>query len=132
MRSESTSALGQPRDTKPTAGMAAAGRRCAAVRSGLSFFVLVLGAVIRRRLRCSGLACLARAAARETGEREIAEQVAGLLLQLLLHFHEGIGALLEIAAHQPLDRRPLHLDEFVPGLGAEHRVAAVHLPRLLL
>src|SRR5512134_2931178 len=132
MRSESTSALGQPRDTKPTAGMAAPGRRRTVARSGLAFVVLVLAAVIRRRLRCSGFACLARAAARETGEGEITEQVAGLLLQLLLHLHEGVGALLEIAAHQPLDRRPLHLDEFVPGLGAEHRVPAVHLPRLLL
>src|SRR5688572_2929930 len=104
MRSESTSALGQPSETNPTLGGAAPRARGRAPRSGLVFAAFVLAAVIRGRARRPGLA-LAGPAAGEIGEGEVAEEIAGLLLQLLLHFHEGVGALLEVAAHQPLHRR---------------------------
>src|SRR5688572_29073841 len=129
MRSESTRAFGQPSDTNPTLGMAREARGRPG-RSGLAFAAFVLAAVMRpRRL---GVVRLTGARPGEIGEREIAEEVAGLLLELLLHLHEGVGALLEIAAHQPLDRRPLHLDELAPGIGVEHGVLAVDLPRLVL
>src|SRR6185436_16141444 len=100
MRSESTSAFGQPRDTNPTLGTdAARGARLRPPRSGLVFAAFALAAVIGWRLRWFGVASLAGAAAGHGGEGEIAEKVAGLALQLLLHFHESAGALLEVAAH---------------------------------
>src|SRR4051812_15705406 len=122
MRSESTSALGQPSETNPTLGAALLrldaggffpGAVLVAVRGfSTAFFVAVfilgrsgivgLGgrAIARRRKRVGG---------RKVREREVAEQVTGLLLHLLLHFEEGVGALLEVTAHQALDRRALHL-----------------------
>src|SRR5262245_35320459 len=102
MRSESTRALGHPSDTNPTLGMAleARGRAC---RSGLAFAAFVLAAVMRPRL---GIVRLAGCGPGEIGKGEVAEEIAGLLLELLLHFHERVGALLEVASHQALDRRP--------------------------
>ena len=55
-----------------------------------------------------------------------------LQVHLLLHFHERVGALFQVAAHQALNRRALHAHEFVPRVGVEHGVGAVHLARLLL
>src|SRR5688572_14676695 len=113
MRSESTRAFGQPSDTNPTLGMAREARGRPG-RSGLAFAAFVLAAVMRpRRL---GVVRLTGARPGEIGEREIAEEVAGLLLELLLHLHEGVGALLEIAAHQPLDRRPCLLVNLLQAL----------------
>src|SRR5262245_40318753 len=129
MRSESTRALGQPSDTKPTLGTAREARD-RALPSGLAFAAFVLAAVMRpRRL---AVIRLAGAGPGEIGEGEVAEEVARLLLELLLHVHEGVGALLEVASHEALDRRPLHLDELAPGVGVEHGVLAVDLPRLVL
>src|SRR5689334_548056 len=41
-------------------------------------------------------------------EREIAEDRAGLLLQLLLHVEESGRTLLEVTGHEALDGRALH------------------------
>src|SRR5687767_13824653 len=119
MRSESTSALGQPSETKPTLGTEATGTE------GRS--ALVLAAFVPL-----GLVGIVRRGSAEVGEGEAPEEVARLLLELVLHVHERARALLEVAAHEPLDRRPLHLHELRPRLRAEHRVLAVELPRLVL
>src|SRR3990172_6223065 len=116
MRSESTSALGQPSETKPTLGAALG--RARAISGAVFFAAFILGrgfagvacGVIALRLR-------ERIGSGEVGEGEGAEQVARLFLQLLLHLEECVGALLEIAAHHALDRRALHLEKFAPRIG---------------
>ena len=135
MRSESTSALGQPSETKPTLGagvleataFAVMGQRCR--RRGAVPQPLVLAAVMPALSRLLGVVrrVFAAGAAGKLREREAAEQVARLLLQLLLHVHERARALLEVAAHQALHRRALHLHELAPRFGVEHRVVAVEL-----
>src|SRR3954471_677046 len=106
MRSESTSALGQPRETKPTLGAALGRVRCfdggvpTAVRFGsAAFFVAVF---ILGRGRAGGVVgAFARGRCKrvvggEIREREAAEKAARLFLHLLLHLEECVGALLEI------------------------------------
>src|SRR5690242_2343282 len=101
MRSESTSALGQPSDTKPTFGVLFAIRRARVFAVALRF------ALGLRIFGCRLVACRREARIRigKVGELECAEDIAGLLLQLLLHFQEGLSALLQIARHQSLDGR---------------------------
>src|SRR5262245_20666755 len=122
MRSESTSALEQPSETNPILRAAAGMERMPGIGSGFALGRRVLvgpcfrfaGAVARER----------RVRVHEVGELEGAEDVSRLFLQLLLHLEEGLRALVEVARHQALDRRALHLDELAPGFGAEHRVVA--------
>src|SRR5678809_954119 len=146
MRSESTSALGQPSETNPTFGAAPLRLRCFAGAAAVAvrwflgavtvaircfsaaFFVAVI--ILGRRRAC-GLAggVFARRRRERVGsgeirEREVAEQVTRLLLHLLLHFEERIGALLEIAAHEALDRRALHFQKLAPRFSVRHRRAA--------
>src|SRR5262245_59733706 len=108
MRSESTSALGQPSDTKPTRGAAPR-----AETSGLVFgFVF--------------------ATSGETGEGKAREHVARLALHLLLELREHLLALLHVGLHQALHRRALQVHELRPQLLRGARVVAVDLLRLLL
>src|SRR5690242_11307032 len=115
MRSESTSALGQPSETKPTFG---------AVPRRLGLAAVFIAVFILGRGRSCGWARAVCAVARrrewvvggEVRKREVAEQITGLLLHLLLHLQEGVGALLEVAAHQTLNCGPLHFQEFAPGV----------------
>src|SRR6478752_10581824 len=102
MRSESTSAFGQPRETKPTLGLLVA-------------FALV--------------ALLTRG---ETGEGKSGEHVARLALHLLLELAEHLLALLHVGLHQALHGRALQIHELRPELLASARVIAVHLLRLVL
>src|SRR5690348_6552245 len=96
MRSESTSALGQPRLTKPTLG--------AALRAGTAGGLLVAFAFV---------ALLARG---ETGEGKAGEHVACLALHLLLELLEHLLALLHVRLHQALHRRALQVHELRPKL----------------
>src|SRR6185295_20090340 len=107
MRSESTRALGQPSETKPTLGAAAVMEPCAGAGTlglafGLGTFV-GLGFGLGRRLTRES-----RVGIGEVRERECTEDVAGLLLQLLLHLEECLRALVEVAGHEALDGRALH------------------------
>src|ERR1019366_10707029 len=118
MRSESTRALGQPSETKPTLG--AAFGRARAFSGAVFFAAFILGLGVAFRIAC-GTACglivlrlRERICGGKVGEGEGAEQVTRLLLQLLLHLEERIGALLKIAAHHALDRGTLHLEKFAP------------------
>src|SRR3954467_7052944 len=108
MRSESTSALGQPRLTKPTLGAA-----LRAGTSGLLGVVLVLP---------SG----------ETGEGKAGEHVARLRLHLLLELREHLLALFHVGLHQALHRRTLQVHELGPELLRGAGMVAVDLLRLLL
>src|SRR5882672_7876170 len=102
MRSESTRALGQPSETKPTFGLLVA-------------FALV--------------ALLTRG---ETREGKAREHVARLALHLLLELAEHLLALLHVGLHQALHRRTLQVHELRPELLAGARVVAVYLLRLVL
>src|SRR5438309_11719778 len=102
MRSESTRALGQPSETKPTFGL------------------LV------------DLAFVALLARRETGEGEAREHVAGLVLHLILELLEHLLALLHVRLHQALHRRALQVHELRPELLRGAAAVAVHTLRLLL
>src|SRR5262245_62051163 len=107
MRSESTSAFGHPSETKPTVGVLrppadarpAREAGCGSVACVTTWLRLAAVGLLVVALRVVGgpaLGARAEPAARTEGaEREVAEQVAGLLLQLLLHLQEGVGALLE-------------------------------------
>src|SRR3954466_15626752 len=95
MRSESTSALGQPRLTKPTRGTA-----LRAGTSGLARVALVF----------------VFAASGETGEGNAGEHVARLALHLLLELREHLLALLHVRLHQALHRRALQVHELRPQL----------------
>src|SRR5205814_7566570 len=103
MRSESTSALGQPRLTKPTLG--------AALRAATSGLL--------------GLVLVALAARGETGEGKAREHVAGLALHLLLELREHLLALFHVSLHQALHRRPLQVHELRPELLRRAGVVAV-------
>src|SRR6185295_19907516 len=92
MRSESTSAFGQPSETKPTRGTA-----LRAATSGLVF-------------------ALVFAASGETGEGNAGEHVARLALHLLLELREHLLALLHVRLHQALHRRALQVHELRPQL----------------
>src|SRR5205807_6568744 len=94
MRSESTSALGQPRLTKPIRG--------AARRAGASGLL--------------GLVLVALAARGETGEGKAREHGAGLALHLLLELREHLLALFHVGLHQALHRGPLQVHELRPEL----------------
>src|SRR6266550_5052165 len=141
IRSESTKALGQPSDTKPTRGSRTSCIRlriigcfmnvnggaaqqfstepCAAAPGcGSSTLLLVVGAALRRR--------------GERGKGEGGEHSTCLVLHALLHIHEELGALLEITAEHPLHRRRLHLDELLPEIRRQHHLVAVNLLCLLL
>src|SRR5688572_11745260 len=135
MRSESTSAFGQPSETNPTLA-ARPLERFEVVLTVLPFLLaaarLGLVAFLAGFIRGLGVASRPVRAAGEIGERKVSEEVAGLLLQLRLHFHERVGALLEVAAHQALDRWTLHLQEIAPRVAVEHGILAVDLPRLIL
>src|SRR5437660_12923476 len=111
MRSESTSALGQPRLTKPTRGAA-----LRAATSGLVGLALVF----------------VFAARRETGEGKAREHAAGLALHLLLELGENLLALLDVGLHQALHRRPLQVHELRPELLRGARMVTVDLLRLIL
>src|SRR6266852_9654077 len=102
MRSESTRALGQPSETKPTFGLLVA------------------------------LAFVALLASGETGEGKAREHVAGLVLHLILELLEHLLALLHVRLHQALHRRALQVHELRPELLRGARVIAVHAMRLLL
>src|SRR6185436_317896 len=153
MRSESTSALGQPNETNPTLGISAAGlgiltavipcrteekaareaRPRAALRNALgesAGFLLWLLEAVGIGVGCFrfGVGCLCA----EVAEGEVAEDGARLFLKLLLHIEKGIGALIEVARHQPLDRWTLHLHELAPSFGIQHRVVPEFGHALLL
>src|SRR6185295_9255980 len=136
MRSESTSALGQPSETKPTLGAAA--ERVERALSGAIFIAaFILGSGVRGRSTRVVVALRLHkriGSGGKVGKWKVAEQIASLFLHLLLHFEEGAGALLEIAPHQSLDGGTLHLQKFAPGIGIESRRggAAVYRTRLLL
>src|SRR6266436_6680695 len=98
MRSESTRALGQPSETKPTLGLLI----------GLALVALLL-------------------ARGETGEGKAREHVAGLVLHLILELLEHLLALLHVRLHQALHRRALQVHELRPELLRGARVVAVHL-----
>src|SRR5205823_15085871 len=120
MRSESTSAFGQPRETNPTLGTApraaSLGRAPLACASGLVGLALVF----------------VFAARRETGEGKAREHVAGLALHLLLELREHLLALLDVGLHQALHRRPLQVHELRPELLRGARMVAVNLLRLFV
>src|SRR3954469_4623707 len=101
MRSESTRALGQPSETKPTLGVL------------LGAFALV--------------ALLARG---ETGEGNAGEHVARLVLHLVLELAEHLLALLHVSLHQALHGRTLQIHELRPEILRCARVVAVHALRL--
>src|SRR5438132_13710784 len=100
MRSESTRALGQPSETKPTFGLLVA------------------------------LAFVALLASGETGEGKAREHVARLVLHLILELLEHLLALLHVRLHQALHRLALQVRELGPELLGSARLLAVHLPRL--
>src|SRR5436190_24160712 len=102
MRSESTSALGQPRETNPTFG------------------TLLL------------LFRIALALPWESRERKAREHVARLALHLVLELREHLLALLYVGLHQALHRRPLQVHELRPQLLRAARIVAVDLLRLIL
>src|SRR5437773_5148819 len=116
IRSESTKAFGHPSDTKPTHGSRASCLRLriigcfinsraaqqfstdecgAALRCSRSTLLLVVGPALRRR--------------GERGKGKGGEHAARLVLHSLLHVHEELRALLEIAAEHALHRGRLHL-----------------------
>src|SRR5512139_3702359 len=100
MRSESTSALGQPSETNPTFGGAAIGARWRAasgLRPGLA--LVLLGGRRAERREC-----------------EAGEHVPRLALQLLLHLREHGLRLLDVRGHQALHRGPLKRQELRPEL----------------
>src|ERR1041384_914639 len=103
MRSESTRALGQPSETKPTFGA-----------------LLVAFALV---------ALLARG---KTGEGKAREHVARLALHLLLELAEHLLALLHVGLHQALHGRALQIHELRPELLASARIVAIHFLRLVL
>src|SRR5438046_4470551 len=96
MRSESTRALGQPSETKPTFGLLVA-------------FALVA-------LLASG----------EPGEGKAGEHVARLVLHLILELLEHLLALFHVGLHQALHRRALLVHELRPELLRGARVVGVH------
>src|SRR5438034_10134261 len=102
MRSESTRALGQPSETKPTFGLLVA------------------------------LAFVALLASGETGEGKAREHIAGLVLHLILELLEHLLALLHVRLHQALHRGALQVHELRPELLRGTRVVAVLLLRLIL
>src|SRR5438067_13887083 len=102
MRSESTRALGQPSETKPTFGLLVA-------------FALV--------------AFLARG---ETGVGNAGEHVARLVLHLILELLEHLLALLHVRLHQALHRRPRQVPALRPELLLRARAVAVRRLRLFL
>src|SRR2546421_11318893 len=102
MRSESTRALGQPSETKPTLGLLVA------------------------------LALVALLASGETGEGNAGEHVARLVLHLILELLEHLLALLHVGLHQALHGRPLQVHELRPELLRSAAAVAVHLLRLVL
>src|SRR5437899_10814283 len=102
MRSESTSAFGQPSETNPIFGL------------------LILGIVLG--LLTSG----------KTREGEAREHVARLALHLLLELREHLLALLHVRLHPTLPRRTIQVHELRPQLLRGARVIAVHAVRLLL
>src|SRR5947207_6271635 len=106
MRSESTSAFGQPSETNPIVGA--------------GVLLLLLGIVLG--LLTSG----------KTREGEAREHVARLALHLLLELREHLLALLHVRLHQALHRRALQVHELRPQLLRGARVVAVHAMRLLL
>src|SRR5437899_1274975 len=139
IRSESTKAFGHPSDTKPTRGSCASWIRLriigcfisgkaaqqfstedrgAALRCGRSTLLLVVGPALRRR--------------GERGKGKGGEHAARLVLHSLLHVHEELRALLEIAAEHALHGGRLHLDELLPQIGRQHHLVAVNLLCLLL
>src|SRR5262245_41878505 len=99
MCSESTSALGQPSETKPTFGAA---RGFFDAKSALAF-----GAFAASARGGLGIVLIGGEGRGEVGKLEGTEQVACLLLELLLHLQERLRTLLEVARHQALDRRTL-------------------------
>src|SRR5258707_15562118 len=103
MRSESTRALGQPSETKPTFGVL------------LAAFALVA-------LLASG----------ETGEGNAGEHVARLVLHLILELLEHLLALLHVGLHQALHGGTLGVHELRPEFLRSAAAIAVHLLRLVL
>src|SRR5216683_5658569 len=126
MPSESTSALGQPRETNPTLGSAATG---ACMRT--SALLLVARRLVVRFLRAAGL----RAESGYPGEAregEAGEHVARLVLQLLLHLQEHVAALLHVRRDEALHGRALEAHELLPQLLVEFGGLPVELLRLFL
>src|SRR5882672_192136 len=113
IRSESTNAFGQPSDTKPTRGSRASWTRPRII----GCFINVNGEAAQQSLteeRGAALPCsrstlllVVGPALRRRGERrkgEGGEHAARLVLHSLLHVHEELCALLEIAAEHALHR----------------------------
>src|SRR5512134_2747523 len=107
MRSESTSAFGQPKETNPTRGMA--------LRAGTSGLL--------------GVARFVLAASGKTGERKAGEHVARLALHLVLELREHLLALLHVGLHQALHGGALQVHELRPQLLRGARVVSVDLLR---
>src|SRR5262245_18919547 len=116
MRSESTSAFGQPSETNPTFGTA---------KGFCGTAILLCGTALL-------LFRFALALAGEAGELEAGEHVARLALHLVLELREHLLALLHVRLHQALHRRALQVHELRPQLLRAARVVAVDLLRLLL
>src|SRR3954464_9482012 len=112
MRSESTSALGQPRETKPTLGAAGMenrqgdrlctaairhykDRRPARLPCGAALLLVFGLLVVLIGNVCAGRTRGTRRTG-ETWEGKAGEHIAGLALQLLLHLREHIAALVHV------------------------------------
>src|SRR5260370_36609585 len=127
MPSESTSALGQPRETNRTLGGAATG----ACMLTSALLLVARRLVVVRFLRAAGLGA-------ESGhpgkvrERETGEHVARLVLQLLLHLQEHAAALLHVRRDEALHGRALEAHELLPQLLVEFGGLPVELLRLFL
>src|SRR3954468_21124772 len=101
MRSESTSAFGQPSETNPTVGL-----RVGRAGSGAATLLRLLLVRIVLVLLAGG----------EAGESKAGEHVARLVLHLVLELREHLLALLDVRLHQALHRRPLQVHELGPEI----------------
>src|SRR3954462_13903085 len=110
MRSESTSAFGQPSETKPTFGILETVRRVSG-RAAARLLLFRIGFVLL--------------AGRKAGEREAGEHVARLVLHLVLELREHLLALLHVGLHQALHGGTLEVHELAPEFLRGARVVAV-------
>src|SRR3989304_6737448 len=115
MRSESTSALGQPSETNPTRGWTRGVCRTTGARRLVLFFPFRTRVLLRRTgvrlLRARGRGLLR--SGDQSREREAREHRARLVLQLFLHLHEHVAALVHIGGGQALHRGSLEGQELI-------------------